>query len=274
MVKRKVVIFSELDGFLLDDNGCVRDCVTDALAKLRESDIPIVLASRRTRAELEYYRDKLKISHPFISENGGGTFVPRDYFPFSFLYSKTDEKYNILELGLPYEKIRKIFQGIKSRLEYDTKGVGDMELEKVSEVLGISIEDAALAKKREYEEPFVLDYPDEQEGDILDCIRWADVNMKKFSGYYCLAGENDIGKAVRLLVDLYEKVFGDILLVGIGSGKSDLSLLLRARLPILLSCGKNDVIHPEELNLNAQRIESAGPVGWSEAVIGVVDRFA
>jgi len=42
---------------------------------------------QQDRKEIEYYRKKLDNNHPFISENGGGIFIPKGYFPFDLFTS-------------------------------------------------------------------------------------------------------------------------------------------------------------------------------------------
>jgi HAD superfamily hydrolase (TIGR01484 family) len=75
-----LIVFTDLDGTLLDESYSFA-AAQPALRKTAELDIPLVLCSSKTRREIEHYRKKLGNSHPFISENGGGIFIPEGYFP-------------------------------------------------------------------------------------------------------------------------------------------------------------------------------------------------
>ncbi len=96
------VIFTDLDGTLLDRVTYSYDKTLLTIAYLREKGIPLVFCSAKTRAEQEWYQEKLGIRAPFIVENGGAIFIPQGYFPFSFIKGKAEGRYQIIELGIPY----------------------------------------------------------------------------------------------------------------------------------------------------------------------------
>jgi hypothetical protein len=70
------VVFTDLDGTLLDHDTYGWEEALPALERCKRLLIPIVLVSSKTRAEMDQLRIKLSISAPFISENGGGIFSP------------------------------------------------------------------------------------------------------------------------------------------------------------------------------------------------------
>ena len=75
----KLVIFSDMDGTLLDSKYSFRDA-EKALDLIKKKKVPLILSSSKTRAELELYRKKMRNRHPFIVENGGAIFIPKNYF--------------------------------------------------------------------------------------------------------------------------------------------------------------------------------------------------
>jgi mannosyl-3-phosphoglycerate synthase len=77
----KKVVFTDLDGSLLHPLTYSYTQALDALRLLQEREIPIIFCSAKTRAEQEVYREELGVKAPFIVENGGAIFIPRDYFP-------------------------------------------------------------------------------------------------------------------------------------------------------------------------------------------------
>ena len=70
----KPVIFTDLDGTLLDRAGYSYAPAVPALERLRRNKIPLVFCSAKTRAEQEVYRKEIEIYDPFIVENGGAHF--------------------------------------------------------------------------------------------------------------------------------------------------------------------------------------------------------
>lgn len=77
-----IVIFTDLDGSLLDAKTYSFDAAGEALNALRVRNVPLILVSSKTRAEIERLRNTLDHPHPFVSENGGGVFIPKGYFDF------------------------------------------------------------------------------------------------------------------------------------------------------------------------------------------------
>jgi mannosyl-3-phosphoglycerate phosphatase len=80
---KKPIIFTDLDGTLLDYSTYSFEKALPALQLLKEKDIPLIICSSKTKKEIEYYRKKLDNHHSFISENGGGIFIPKGYFGFT-----------------------------------------------------------------------------------------------------------------------------------------------------------------------------------------------
>lgn len=76
----RIIIFTDLDGTLLHPNIYSFAKARPALNLIKEEGIPLVLCSSKTRAEMEVYRERLGNNHPFVSENGGGIFIPKDCF--------------------------------------------------------------------------------------------------------------------------------------------------------------------------------------------------
>ncbi len=55
----KLVIFTDLDGTLLDRDTYSFEPALPALRLIRQKDIPLVLSSSKTRAEIEFYRERI-----------------------------------------------------------------------------------------------------------------------------------------------------------------------------------------------------------------------
>ncbi len=69
----KLVVFSDLDGTLLDHDAYSWDAAKPALDRLAERDIPVVLASSKTAREVEILQEQMGLSgRPAIVENGAG----------------------------------------------------------------------------------------------------------------------------------------------------------------------------------------------------------
>ena len=73
-----VVIFTDLDGTLLDHETYGWKEAKPALNLCKALKVPLILVSSKTRAEMNLLRHELELTSPFISENGGGIFFPEE----------------------------------------------------------------------------------------------------------------------------------------------------------------------------------------------------
>ena len=70
------LIFTDLDGSLLDAETYSFDAACEALAEIRLRDYPLILASSKTRVEMLELQAVLGIRSPFICENGAALCSP------------------------------------------------------------------------------------------------------------------------------------------------------------------------------------------------------
>src|ERR1700682_2423997 len=78
MLAPRVVIFTPAN--LLGSPTRMGYPASEALAEIERRKIPLVLLTRGTRAQLEILRRKIGHAHPFVTESGGGLFLPDGYF--------------------------------------------------------------------------------------------------------------------------------------------------------------------------------------------------
>jgi mannosyl-3-phosphoglycerate phosphatase len=260
----KLVIFTDLDGTLLDLWTYSYEKALPSIKHLVRNGIPVIFCSAKTKAEQEVYRHELGLFHPFIVENGGAIFIPEGYFPFTFDYHRTKDGYQIIELGIAYREIRQVLEQIRSDVKVNFRGFGDMSAEEVASDAGLDLQAARRAKDREYTETVKLEGTPDDISKTLDAIEEAGLNYARGGRYYDIMGPNDKGKAVKILIDLFQKKLRHLKTVGIGDSPNDLPLLLAVDIPVLVQKPKGGW---EEIDMPLlRRAEGIGPEGWARAV--------
>ena len=279
----KKIIFTDLDGTLLDPKTYSYQKSLAAINRLKENGIPIIFYSAKTRAEQEIYRRELGLFHPFIVENGSAIFIPRAYFPFPFNYHKVVDGLLAIELAIPYSRVRKLLDKIRKENDFRFRGFWDMSAIEVAEITGLNIEFARLAQQREYDETIVIAVSQSPEygegeakrsriipGDIdtfLKKLRETGLNWAYGGRLYHVTGGGDKGKAVEILSDLYRKMWGRLKSIGLGNSLNDLPMLSQVDIPILVQ--KRDYSW-EDINLpRLRRVQGVGPEGWSRAIVEI-----
>ena len=108
-----MIVFSDLDGTLLDHDTYGYEPARPALGLIRSKRIPLILCSSKTRAEMAGIRQQLKLEDPFITENGGAIYVPHKTFPIKDSPFRAQGESQIIELGRPYEQLVSSLQEIR-----------------------------------------------------------------------------------------------------------------------------------------------------------------
>jgi mannosyl-3-phosphoglycerate phosphatase len=264
-----LVIFSDLDGTLLEKHSYSYDDAREAIDLILAKKIPLVFCSAKTRAEQEVYRHELGIIDPFIVENGGAIFIPKGYFPFKFNHSKSTKEYNVIELGIPYHKIQRLLIEIREKTNCRFKGFGDMRVKEVADVTGLDVQSARLAKQREYDETIIFDMPEKEVKSCIAAIkRETGISCVHGGRFYNAMGPNDKGKAVSIVTDLYRKKWGKVKTVGIGDSRNDFPMLNKVDFPILVQ--KPDKKWEKTESKFIHRINGIGPVGWKNAIYNII----
>lgn len=267
--KKKTIIFTDLDSTLLDHYTYSFEKALPALTLLKEKNIPLIICSSKTRKEIEYYRELLNNKDPFVSENGGGIFIPKGYFKFRDSRFKLEEdgRYKTLRLGAKYSDLRKAIIELKNE-GFDIKGFGDMTVEELADIAGLSLEEAKMAKERDFDEPFIFN------GNDVDLKRlFESINKKGFKytkgRFFHILGNSDKGKAVEILIELYRKEYKKITTIAIGDSPNDIPMLERVNYPVVVQ--KPDGSYDQEIKIpHLLRADGIGPEGWNKSIISLL----
>ena len=271
----RYVVFTDLDGTLLDADTYSFTEALPALEALRARGIPLVLVSSKTRAEMEPLRRRLRHRGPFIVENGAAVFIPHGYFDFPIVRSRVKSCYDVIELGLPYYMLRDVLKQIEDAVETPIKGFGDLSVDEVMQLTNLSRTDAMLAQIREYDEPYLLEGPPALVEEVCRQIITRGLRWTKGGRLFHLTGDNDKGEATELLLRCYRRQQrlrdrpDRVESVGIGDGVNDAPLLAAVDYPILVQ--KPDGSYDPDIHIGGlTKAQGIGPAGWNHAIMSLL----
>ena len=260
-----LVLFTDLDGTLLDADTYRYDAARPALDRLREHAIPLIICTSKTRAEVEPLRIKLENHDPFIVENGGALYIPDGYFKAPLPGSSSRDGYHVIEMGVPYPRLRKGLRRIEEQVGVSLVGFGDMTVESVVQVTGLAHLDAELARQREYDEPFLIEDSHMSLRSIREAAKRLGLAVVPGGRFFHLVRGIDKGRACRVLIDCYRREWGAVSTAGIGDSPSDLPVLEIVDRPFLVERPGGG--HAEGFEVEGlTRVRGIGPAGWAEAV--------
>jgi predicted mannosyl-3-phosphoglycerate phosphatase (HAD superfamily) len=78
---KALIVFTDLDGCLLDSETYAHDAAQTALASLAAEGHTLVPCSAKTRSEMGLVARELQLADPFIVENGGAIVFRRSPIP-------------------------------------------------------------------------------------------------------------------------------------------------------------------------------------------------
>ncbi|HUK56580.1 MAG TPA: HAD-IIB family hydrolase [Nitrospiria bacterium] len=264
------VLFTDLDGTLLDAETYSWQAAKPALNRLEERNVPWVLCSSKTRAEMEPLRRAMGHRHPFIVENGGAILIPEGCFTVPFSADPHAEGGRTVEIGIPYRLLRIALQEIARETRTVVKGFGDMNAEEVASQTGLPLNEAERARAREYDEPFIIEGTPEQRQAVLSRIESKGFRWTKGGRFPHLTGNNDKGRAVAILSEIYRRQYGAILTVGLGDSLNDLPMLAGVDRPVLVR--RPDGSYEDAIALpGLVRADGIGPAGWNKAVLKILN---
>ena len=261
------VIFTDLDGTLLDGETYSWEAARPALDRLRHLGIPWVPVTSKTRAETEWWRERFSHCHPFIVENGGAVFISQDYFPFVPERTVTRDGFHVIELGIPYERLTGALASASRASGCPVRGFGAMNAEEVAERCGLPLAHARLARRREYDEPFLVLDPAKADS-LAAAIEALGFHCTCGGRFWHILGRSDKAEAVRRLAELFRRVHTEIRTIGLGDGLNDASFLNTVDIPILIRSAQSAEL--QKLVPRGRATACPGPEGWNQAVIHLI----
>jgi mannosyl-3-phosphoglycerate phosphatase len=273
-VKRVGLVVTDLDGTLLDRETYEVGPALDAVAALREAGVPLVLCSSKTRAEMEPLAARIGVDGPLVVENGGAILAPAGSLQAWPPWDRVEGGRAALVLGVPRERLVEALPEVARDAGARVRPFASMSVGEVAALTGLAEDEAALAMRREYDEPFVVEDPPGRDPALdarLDrAARGRGLRVTHGGRVHHLTGPADKGQAVRALVHVWPGgVGGDV--VGLGDAANDLALLQEVTRPIVMPRPDGTVDPALAARLHGrERAPLPGPAGWSAAVLAVL----
>jgi len=272
------LIFSALEGALVDPHTDSYAGAEEALSELEERKIPYVLLTGRTREEIEHIRKDLGHNHPFITENGGGIFFPDGYFSLKIPGVVRTARYLSIAQGKPYAEVCEALDDIAEECSVGVAGFHHMSLREVADNLGLRPRDAELARAREFDEPFYFTSADEKAiAKFVETAKAKGYDARRGPTFWHFSSKCDTARAVRTTAQLFrEATHIKLSLVGIGASDLDLPWLRAMDHPVLLpSAGTPSKSSGQTLENSGRGKtiimgDAPGSAGWNRAILDII----
>lgn len=265
MTRPKLIIFTDLDGTLLDHDTYDWTPARPALEKLRQFGIPVVLNSSKTAAELKALREEMNNSHPYIVENGAAAVIPAGYFEPAEGAGEDE----IVSFAAPRSEILAALAELRGE-GYAFEGFDDMSPERLAECADLPPSVAALAKERLATEPLLWRGNGIDMSGFQQALEKRGLRLVKGGRFQHVMGSYDKARAMRYLRDRYREFHGEpVTTVALGDSPNDRQMLEEADIGVVIRAAA-----PERLMLSDQDhvmySDRKGPEGWNECVLTIL----
>ncbi|MEM0898749.1 MAG: HAD-IIB family hydrolase [Pseudomonadota bacterium] len=252
------IIFSDLDGTLLDHDTYSFAAAQPALDLMRKTETPLILASSKTAAEIAPIRDAVGFSqYPAIVENGAGLLAA----------NTTPEETDRAEC----EKIRSALDDLPTHLREYFRGFGDMSVEGIMQVTGLPSDAAALAAKRAFSEPGLWSGSDDDRDEFITRLKEVDISARDGGRFLTLSfGRTKADQMADIRTALFDD--GKVTTVALGDAPNDTEMLITADRGFIVANPHAKPIDFSTANDSSHisRTDLVGPAGWNEAVLSVL----
>ena len=265
------IIFTDLDGTLLDHYSYSFEAAIPILDKLEQLGIPVIPITSKTFAEVSRLRDQLNNRHPFIVENGAAIAIPKDYFD-----AHHDSWIDQGDFWIcPNSKPRKHWNQLLSKNaeafvgEYETftSVVEHRGYQGLQEITGLNLAQAILSNERNYSEPIHWLGSESSKQAFIKTLTNAGGTLLQGGRFLALGDAVDKGSTLLQLTEIYQTLggFSGIHSLALGDSGNDVSMLEIANSAVIIKSQTHDTpaLNRQD-NLYVSKFY--GPEGWAESV--------
>jgi mannosyl-3-phosphoglycerate phosphatase family protein len=271
MLTKRLLIYTDLDGTLLDHHNYSHEAADDMLVELTRMHVPVVPATSKTAAEMLEIRKELDNIHPFIIENGAAVYIPGNYFSVPPPDTAIIDGFRVRAFTRP----RQHWQSLLDTLPEFTGCYTTFQqagIKGIMEMTGLDAAAAARASQRDYGEPVSWHGTAEQKQAFIKRLAALGASVLQGGRFMHVSGNCDKGKALQWLTRQYQADApdSDFTTVAVGDSQNDIAMLEAADIALLVRSPVNTmpVIDRKQKCI---RSSAYGPKGWAEGMNIVLD---
>ncbi|MGB0732805.1 MAG: HAD-IIB family hydrolase [Pontibacterium sp.] len=269
--KQTTLIFTDLDGTLLDHHTYSHQPVDSLLSKLEEQNVPVMPCTSKTRAEIEQLRKGLDNQHPFIVENGAAVYIPAGYFEKRPPGCVEQEGYWVKSFSEPRSHWQLLLSNLAPDFPDQFISFSEAGVDGIAEMTGLSLEAAAMANERDHSEPVRWLGSPEKRDEFVDAAFNRGANVLIGGRFVHLTGECDKGLALEWLAEQFELQDDTVAVstIALGDSHNDIAMLEAADIAVVI---RSPIQRPPSLEREEGVILSRleGPEGWAEEITSLV----
>jgi len=255
------LVFSDLDGTLLDHETYRYGEALPALKALKKADVPLILASSKTAAEMAPIRAELGFENcEAIVENGGGILEPFAVAP---------------EASRTYPHLLSAMNRVSPELRNLFAGFSQWSAKEVAARTGLDMASAKKARQRDFSEPGIWSGNDDELARFIAALAEMDISAVRGGRFLTLSFG---GTKARRMIELCGRYQTGELerppTLALGDAPNDAEMLIAADFAAIIPNPANGakIEIGDEAKGEVALASSPGPAGWNECVLQFLGR--
>ena len=263
------ILISDLDGTLLGQHNFEFGLIKSDIINLLDSGHLLVLASSKTKPEIENFCDELGRRVPFIYENGAGV---ENFSLISGCETQLNSHQNpkaIRTDALLTLWERHISPGLKFRCNF----VKDMERGDQQALLGLGTTALDRAMKRSFSLPFTFSGSDSDLQKLKYLAAKAGLCVQHGGRVFNLSGCHNKSDYLPEIRKWASEAKDTPVLIALGDSKNDIKMLKQADVSCVIPNENGDCLNIVNGNYPTIIAPRAAPLGWLDAVMEALSLF-
>ena len=262
--KKQIIIFTDLDGSLLNKDTFRFDEIEDYFKELISVGIIIIPNSSKTETELLDFNKEYSLNLSFITENGSSI------HGLNLIHKNLPEK---ISISRPVEKIYEIFnKNISYDLKQKIKFVSKLDEQEQKRIFGLPLNKIKLALERKYSIPIQFNGSEEEKNELTKTINDAGLTVQ--TGGRIINICDKVNKSVAIVKTLElisNEIKNEIITIGVGDNQNDIDMLKEADYSCLV---KNDNFDSSLINIdNLIKSSEPSPKGWADVIKTAIQKI-
>jgi mannosyl-3-phosphoglycerate phosphatase len=268
------VIYTDLDGTLLDHHTYSFDAARSTIAALSERGIPVIPCTSKTRSETAKLMEALGLDGPMIVENGAAIWVPKDWGLDRPENADDDGDAWGHSFGPSRGVIRRQLAILNIEWGNRYQSLCDLSDKQVAAVTGLDLDSAARAKQRQHSETLVwLGTPADRKAFAAH-VQALDMHCVQGGRFVHVLASGGKAEAVSWLHNKIRKERCDLELarsLSAGDAENDVEMLEVTDLALLV---RSPVNEPPTVRRQCRLVisDAMGPAGWAEGIEALIER--